>query len=215
MKLRIIIAIAAMAVLVAVSPAQGRRGFMRMGAGQQMNAFLLRRADVQDDLALSADQKSKLEDLQQDLQSKFRDAFQYAQSSSPEDRQKMMEKLGDDANKAVNAILNADQQKRLKEIGIQFAGNSAVMQKDVATQVGLTDDQKTKIQGLMDEQQKANQSIRDKVQSGEIDRSEIRALQEKNRKTLDDAIGNVLTADQKDKLKTLGGKPFVRKDNGG
>lgn len=192
---------------------QGRGG-MRMMGGMQSSAFLLQRPDVQADLKLTDDQKTKLSGLRDEMMETFRSSFQDLRDASPEERQKAMQKVNEEMDKKINGVLNADQQKRLKEIGIQLGGLRVVTTPEMQKALGITEDQKTKIQALLAKQAEANASIREKMQSGEIDRTEIGALMEKNQKALDDEIGKVLTTEQKDKLKAMSGKPFVRQEGG-
>jgi hypothetical protein len=92
-----------------------------------------------------------------------------------------------------------------------------VNNKELQDQVGLSDDQKAKIKALTDQQQEANRSIRDKIQSGELSREDAGAAFQKNQQAVKDGIDKVLSDDQKAKLKAAGGsKTFVpAEDNGG
>ncbi len=210
MKIAKLSAIVAVGMIACLSLAQGGGG--RGGQfGAQTPTSLVNRDDVKEDLKLTDDQKTKLDAINTELNEKRRAVF----TDSNGDRDAMvkgMTKLGEDTAKKVNEVLTADQQTRLKEIFIQFQGNRAVTNKDVAKDIALTDDQKKSVDDLVKKQGDAQRSVFEKVQAGEIDRSEVRAIMDKNNKALDDEIGKVLTSDQKDKLKTMGGKPFVRKD---
>jgi hypothetical protein len=216
MNLKKLVLIGVVVALAATSFGQGRGGFMRMMGGGSP-AMMLQRQDVQSDLQLTDEQKTKLQEIQQNTMQ----AMQDARASAGDDRaamRKAMEpifkKAGDDAM----AVLTADQQKRLKEINIQVNGNSALINnKELQDQIGLSEDQKAKVADLVTKQQTANGSIFQKVQSGEIQREDMGPLIQKNNQALKDEIGKVLTDDQKAKLKTAGGsKTFVpAEDNGG
>ncbi len=198
--------------------AQGRRG-MQMGGGPNM---LLRRHDVQKDLGLTDDQKNKLDTIREKMQSDMRELFQANQGSGERpDFEKMrpqMEKLQADSKKEIDAILTADQQKRLFEIFVQMEGNRAVLNPDVQNQIGLTDAQKTQIKDLMTKEREAQQQIMEKMRNGEISREQIGDLRKKNQGIMATEIDKILTADQKAKLAALGGKPFTKdpdEGNGG
>jgi len=219
MKAKKLILILATVVAASSAFAQGGRGFGMMQGGMGGSpVMLLGREDVQDDLKLTDDQKSKLSTIRDTQQSKMRETFQAAMQNggSREEMQKRMQeivpKMMAEVEKEINSVLTADQQKRIREIGIQMAGNRAVMQKDVQKELGITEDQRTKVETLVKRQGEANRSIREKIQSGEIDPSQVRELMEKNNKALDDEIGKVLTDAQKTKLKDLGGRKFERRD---
>ena len=64
----------------------------------------------------------------------------------------------------------------------------------------------------MRRQGEANRSVMEKVQSGEIDRSEIRDTMRRNDKALSKAIEALLTSDQKAQAETLKGKTFVAQE---
>ena len=116
--------------------------------------------------------------------------------------------------KQAEAILNPDQVKRLHEINIQLSKERAVLQPEVQEALGLSDGQKAKLKDLNDTYDAANQSIRQKQQNNELDRTAARDEQRKNGETLNSEIRKVLTPGQIDKLKDLGGKPFTATDTG-
>jgi Spy/CpxP family protein refolding chaperone len=211
-----------LAVALCAAAMAQRGGGMFFGRGGGNPGQLLGRHDVQKELNLSDDQKTKIEAIRQkqreDMQA-FRQANAPADGGQP-DFTKLraeMEKMQKEQQKEFDAILTPDQGKRLKEISIQLGGNGAIMRPEVQTDLGLTDEQKGKIKDLQDKQQAAMQEIREKMQNGELDREQMRPLMEKNRKIMDDELGKILTDAQKAKLKELGGKPFTQEpdDNGG
>jgi Spy/CpxP family protein refolding chaperone len=114
--------------------------------------------------------------------------------------------------KGLKEILTGDQVERLKGIEIQIVGNRAVTDPEIGRSLGVTEAQQTKIRSLMDQQREANRSVMEKVQNGEIDRSEIRAAMDRNNKELNKQIGNVLTSDQKSHMESMKGKPFQQED---
>jgi len=190
---------------------QGRRFGMMMGGGAMPSSMLLGREDVQTDLALTDDQKTKLTELQTSLRDKMREAFQGAQGDRDAIR-KAFQSVQEEAEKKVKEILTPDQQKRLLEINIQLSGNRSILIPDVQKGLALTDDQKAKAKGLSEKAGEANQSVFEKVRNGEISREDVQGIMEKNRKALDDELGKLLTDDQKAKLKDMAGKPFEAKD---
>jgi hypothetical protein len=201
------------------------QGFRMMGGGMQNNPImLLARNDVQEDLALTDDQKDKLSSFsdQQAIRDKFMKAMQEAGISfedmrSEEGRKKMqpiMEKMMADTTKEVEAILTPDQGKRLKEISIQFVGNRIVMtNKDVQKALEITDDQKAKFGELQKAQGEAMRALGEKLRNQEISMEEMREKSQKNDEIMNAEVGKVLTDAQRAKLVTMGGKKFVRKDD--
>lgn len=55
-----------------------------------------------------------------------------------------------EAEKKLKGILNDKQFTRYREISLQMAGPDAVMRPDIAQQLGLSEDQKTKIQAILE-----------------------------------------------------------------
>ncbi len=217
-----IITLALALAAAALTFAQGRGGgggmFMRgPGGGAGSPTMLLQRDDVQKEIKLSADQKKKLDDLNQAMRDKFQEMRQNGGQGG--DRQAMMaefQKMRDEQEKQVNAVLTADQQKRLKELWIQRSGAMVITNEDVQKQLGFTDDQKSKVKDLMQVSQEANQALREKMQNQEIDRQEFQASMQKNNDLLKEKLQGVLTTDQAAKLKAMGGAPFkFDEDNNG
>lgn len=223
-----VLLIGLVAALATVGLAQGGgqgRGGMRMfgrgGGGLQ----LATRDDVAKELKLTGEQKTKIEDLQEKTREEMRSQFQSMRGSGgPPDEatmatmRKKMEEMQAEEKKQLNAILSPEQAARLKELGLQRAGNMAIMDPEVQTDLGLTDAQKAKIKDLQDKQQAAMRTLFEKMQNQEIDRSEMRPLMEKNMKIMGDELMKILTEDQKKKLEAMKGKPFTfdeDEDNGG
>jgi protein CpxP len=215
--LRNAIVICAALVLASAALAQGGgrgQGMMMMG-GDSSGTMLLQRADVQKDLGITDDQKSKLTAMQEKARTDMREIFQNANG----DRDAMraaFTKYAEQMKKDVGGVLTKEQTARLKEINIQLAGNSAAAFPDVQTALGLTADQIAKIKDLGTKQQEANGALMQKVQDGEMTREEVMAARTKNGETYKTEIGKILTDDQKAKLKTMGGKEFkADKPSGG
>ena len=108
----------------------------------------------------------------------------------------------------ITAVLTADQQKRLKEIQVQLAGNNAILDAMIQKKLALTDAQKAKVAALQKSQRAANQSVMENVRSGAIEFDQARESFQKNTKVMKEELGKVLTADQAKALADLGGKPF-------
>lgn len=221
MNLKKMLLVAATATLAIAAMAQGggqgRRGFMQNFNDPYM---LLSREDVQKDLAITDDQKTKITDATEKANQKRQEAMQAARDSAGGDFQAVMkamqpinEKLTAENWSNVGSVISADQTKRLKEISIQMQGNSVVMtNKDVQKDLSVTDEQKTKFTDLQAKQQTAMQELFQKMRDGEVDRSQMPEIMAKNRKVMEDEINKVLTETQKSKLKDMAGKPFTRID---
>jgi len=210
-KLVIVVAIAALAVsAVAQGGGGGGRGQRGGRGGGNPNSLssLLNRADVQKDLGITDDQKTKLTEIRTNSRQKMTDA----RTAAGDDRaaqQAAMAKIGEEVGKEQMAVLTPDQQKRLKEIFVQVRGTQAVLNTEIQNDLGLSDDQKAKIKDLQERQTKANAELQAKVRDQSIDQTEAQAERQKNNKVLADEVEKVLSDAQKAKLKDMGGKPFT------
>ncbi len=189
----------------------GQRGGMRGNMGDPFN--LAMRADVQKEIGVTADQKTKLDELQKAQQDAMRERMRNAGggggggSFDPAAMQAEREKMRAENMKKLEAILKPDQMKRLKEISIQVQGNRAILDPEVQKALGLSDDQKSKIKKLQDDLSSANRALMDDMRNGG-DRTTLRDRMTKNNETFNTELGKLLTADQSAKLKAMGGKPF-------
>ncbi len=207
-------------------------GMMRGGGGfgggmmMRSKSMLINREDVQKDLVLTADQKSKLTALRQ----RQLDNFQNQQGGGrqgqggqqggnrqrgggqmgqmDEARRKAMEQ----ADKEVEAILTKTQNERLDQISLQLRGVRAFGDEDVQSKLALNATQKNQIKQLMDKQQEANRAIFEKMRNENADRAALQASLEKNNQVLEAELMKVLSADQKAKYTQMQGKKFVATD---
>ncbi len=212
--------------LAGAQQGQGRGGGgfgQRGGRNNTSEIGLAMRTDVQKDIAVTDDQKTKLTEYN-DKQRAARRAAGGAgggrgnggggggAAGGTFDREAFMkaqEEARAQTHKDLAAILNEGQLKRLGEISIQLQGNRALTNADVQKSLGLSADQITKIKDLATKIQEANRGLQEKVRSQEMTREESQAAMTKNNATMDAELAKVLTTDQAAKLKSIGGKPFV------
>lgn len=224
MKLSKTLALLGALSILAVSASAQRQGGMRMmgGGGAQPAWMLLARTDVQEDLKLTDDQKTKLDTMRDEMMASMRERFQRGggggngggggERPSREVMQKQRVAMEKEVNDKLAAILTADQIKRVKEISVQMAGSSSVYREEIAKELAITEAQKTKLDELQTTMNRANRSLFEKVRNQEIDMESAQASMKKNSDALNAEIDKVLTSAQKDKLKAMGGSPFTRKD---
>lgn len=199
-------AIVGLAVAQPPGGRQGGMGGMRAAGG----LMLLRSPDVQKDLKITDEQKTKLEDAVKKETEKRQEQFA-AMKEGGFDKDKMqaaMKEMAEAADKTVKEILNADQQKRLKQITWQQAGSAAFSDKDVEAALKLTSEQKDKIKGLNEEM---GEDMRNIARESQGNREEMQTKMTALRKeTLEKAEG-VLTADQKKSFTAMLGAKFEGK----
>lgn len=188
----------------------GRQGMMMGGPGGGGIGMLVNRPDVQTELKLTDDQKKKLEAISQKARDDRR-AMMEDMRGGGGDRDAMMEKMRSmqtTQDKAINEVLTAEQKKRVSELAVQMAGSRYAMTPEGEKALGITADQKSKLQELQRKQQEGMMAMFERMRNGEVQREELQANMEKANKVMDEEIAKVLTAEQKTKLEELKGKPF-------
>jgi hypothetical protein len=209
----VLTALLAMALVVAEAQAQGQgnrgnrgnrggpggRGGM-MGGGAMMLSGLVQNEQVQKELELVDDQKTKITELVAQQRTAMQAFFQSSQDLSQEERQAKMQQMGDDFQKKLADILLPKQMERLKQIQVQAEGPRAFTNADVVKALNLTDDQKSKIKTISDE---AQTKAQDAVQG--LNGQERRAKMQELDKDLAEKLAAVLTADQTAQLEKLKG----------
>jgi predicted transcriptional regulator len=181
---------------------QGRGGMM--GGGQVTMAVLLANEGVQKEIKLTDEQKGKVKEFADAQRAKMQELR--PQNGEQPDREKMqaaMKAATEAGEKFVKDTLNADQQKRIKQIFYQVMGLRAFTNDEVVTTLKLTDDQKTKVKALSDEMQKDMQEL---MQGGfnQETQTKRKAITKEYLAKATDA----LTADQKTTWKEMTGEPF-------
>lgn len=205
-----IFAVVAVLACVAVASAQGGRGQGGRGRGNQNSLVSLAlRADVQKDVGITDEQKTKLTELQTKLRpQRGQGGGGGGQQQDPEARQKAAAERAAAEEKGIAEILDAKQVARLGEISIQLQGPRAIQNPKVQKALDLSSEQVDRIKEIGKKFQEASMALMQKVRDGEIQREDMQAATTKNNKALADELTKVLTTAQADKLKALGGKPF-------
>ena len=129
MKLNKLALIVALAALVCSAMAQGGGGGGRQGrGGGRGNQFapmtLAGREEVQKEIGLTDDQKTKITELRTATQAKTREARQAA-NGDRQATQEAMTKINADAAKSLAEILKPEQLKRLRELSPKLPTTTA------------------------------------------------------------------------------------------
>jgi Spy/CpxP family protein refolding chaperone len=171
-----------------------------MGGGMSP-AGLLGQESVQKELGLSDEQKQQVEELSK----KTREQRQGLMDLDPQERSAKMRELREQNDKEVSKILKPEQHKRLHQITLQVQGlASALGNPKVAEEMQIKDDQKPQIKEIQDY---VREQTRDLFQPGG-NPDDARKKMEELRKTSNERVEKVLTAEQKAKWKELAGEPF-------
>jgi Spy/CpxP family protein refolding chaperone len=179
----------------------GRRGqgFGMMGGAGMMSGMLLQRPDVQRELNLTEQQKSQIRQMQENQ----RTAMQELRNLPPEQRRQKMLELRQ-KNDPVS-VLNESQKKRLREIELQAMGPSAFLQDDVANELKLTQEQRSRLQGILMQQM---QQLREQFQGGGFGQGQGAQNFQQMRDQMEKQMLEVLTPAQRQQWQQMQGKPF-------
>ena len=142
----------------------GRGGFGGQGGFRMSSAMLLAIPEVQTELGLSDDQKTQIKTAGDEIGQKMRSTFQNMRNMSQDERTKAFTDMNKSADEKVGKILTADQVTRLKQLQLQSQGANALVSDEVVTKLKVTDDQKTKIQKVIDDAHRAARAAR-RIQS--------------------------------------------------
>lgn len=189
---------------------QGQLSFGQQGgvglAGMRgmVGDMLLMRPDVQKELHLTEQQKAKINEMQQAM----RLAREELRNLPSDQRRQRMQELRQKNDP--QQVLTDAQKKRLHELELQWQGPIALMNPEIAREVGLTQEQQSKIQGIMMEQ---FQSMRGQFQQGGGQQN-MQALQQA-REEVEKKVLAVLTPSQREKWNQMLGKPFEFEDGRG
>lgn len=210
----------------------GQRGF-QMGGMMNSESMLLMREDVQKDIKLTPEQKTKLEAIRTEMQEKMRSQFQFGRGGDGggtgngqtgvrggdggtidvQAIQKQMETMQKESNEKAKAVLTPEQWARLGQIRVQLGGPRLLLEDEMAKKLGLKAMQKLSITELLDKQSAANQQIFMKMREEGANREALQAEIRKNDEIMRAEVDKVLTEEQRATLKGLEGAKFVADPN--
>ncbi len=207
-------------------PGQFQRGGAggMMGGGNSVFTMIGTNKVLQDELKVTDDQKTKLEEVGKAAREKISEAMKDVnfREMSEEQRKELTEKmtkLRDESKTAVEGVLTAEQKKRANEINYQMMGTRAFANKDVQAALKMTEEQVEKVKDINEASQK---DLRELMQAGGFGRGrggdqseEDRKKMEDNRKKMEalrkdaeEKIVAVMTDDQKKQWKEMVGEKF-------
>ncbi|MFL5331468.1 MAG: hypothetical protein ACJ8C4_21470 [Gemmataceae bacterium] len=184
------------------------KGGMRGGGMMRGNpVFLISNSGVQEELKVTDEQKDKIKELQKTAREKFEDI----QSKDAEDRPVAMREANEAMLKSIKEILKPEQAKRFNEIRWQQSGVNAFTDTELQTTLKLSDEQKSKVKGIVEELRKDTMELfRDG--GGRESRQKMESLN----KEAKDKVMAALDDTQKKSYEAALGKPFeVKMERGG
>lgn len=161
---------------------------------------LLRQKSVQHELKVTPDEASKIHEF---CSRQWKKAEGLAKASK-EEREKKFDAMAEENEKFLKECLKPEQRKRLKQISMQRAGLLWVARSDVASELGLTDEQKQKVKELHREAHKEAMEILRSNEGKTVKKEHLREMRMKDRRRL----MSLLTDEQKRKWKEMIGEEF-------
>lgn len=203
-------------VMAQEQPGRGRRGgFGGGGFGGMMGSpvGLLRMPEVRKELSLTEDQNKQVDEaLAQSNPGRGGGAgggggnFQNLSQEEQQKRMEEMRKRMDEATASVKKVLTPEQNKRLDQLALQRQGASALARPEIAKDLGLSAEQKEKIETIQESSRPQFGNFRDL--SDEQRQKAFAEMQEKQQKAQTEMLA-VLTDEQKTKFSEMKGKEFT------
>jgi hypothetical protein len=193
--------------------------------------MLLAMPEVQTELGITDDQKKQVQTASDEIRQQARQGgqggqgggFQNFRNMTQEERTKAMadmqarfQKMAKDMDDKLSTILKPEQMTRLKQLQLQYEGANALTTADVDTKLKISDDQKAKIQKVIDDA-RSQRGQRGNFNPNATDaerQAAAQARRDARAKTLKDALA-VLDDDQLVQWGEMQGKEFKFPDNMG
>ena len=196
----------------------GRRGGFGRGPGG--SAGLLMMEEVQKELSITDEQKTELTKVMESLRptggpggfnpEEFQKLSEEERAKKMDEVRKAAEERAKKADESIKTLLKPEQWTRLSELRLQREGVRALSREDIQTQLGLTDEQKTKIKTLTEAQGQGfgGGDLRNFRDMSDEERAKAREEMETRRTDFEKGMSEVLTPEQKESWTKLQGTKF-------
>jgi Spy/CpxP family protein refolding chaperone len=201
---QVVVCAGSLCLLAAVSQsAVAQRGGGARLFGAIPAVSLAQLEEVQQELKLTDEQKEKVEQLNEELNTARREAFQNAAGDFDKVREDVS-KIYRESWTKFNAALEEPQQNRLREVFIQVNGPIVLSIEEVAGELMLSDEQKQKVEEAADD---SRAEVFDSFQDFRNMSEEERAKKTQELiESRDTSLLAVLTDEQKEKLEKMKGE---------
>jgi hypothetical protein len=222
-------ALLAISVVSGVAGAQGRRtqGQQLQGQNnrqnQRANAMLQNmleqisaqsdplqlvfRKDVQHDMQMDLGQRNKFDNLH-DRQLKELQQSRMQNRRNPATVVEFQKAQRKEVQEKIDTLLTPQQKTRLGQIVLQIQGNAAVFDPAMQKTLGVTREQRERINQISQERQAKLARLQTSVAQGEIVVTDMNDMVGRILTEANDALSEVLTTEQTDQLKKMQGPPF-------
>jgi hypothetical protein len=165
--------------------------------------LLLREPAVQDELGLSRQQRTALQELNTEIDG----PLLALRNWPPERATAKLTELIDKTRRQVENLFNQEQRERMEEIVLRVRGIRLVLVPGVADRLRLSDQQKRAIQETLDVTSGRLEELRSRLRNGES-REQIEALAREARESEQTRILEALSDEQRRGLYQVVGRPF-------
>lgn len=199
-------------------PRPGGRELSGTGRGV---ASLLANEAVQKEIAVNEEQKKLIADMLEDLgeqpggvrdenRESLRDLSREERRKKIEEYQKQATERELKANAIAKTVLEPKQMERLNQIQLQREGPTALTRDEIATKVGLNDEQVKKIEGIRDSAREERRSAGggNRANQSKTDRAKAAGEERQRQEKMNNDILAVLTANQKETWQQMLGQEF-------
>jgi len=150
------------------------------------------------EMKLSDDQKQKIDDVMNKAEESFKMLDQELQNATPAQHAGRIRDILNDVRDQIRSVLTAEQQQELRGKITGAAGNRLRRLREGLEKIGLSDDQKQKIQSLLDETRvKFEQARKDAAGTGTDSSDKLRTAGAELREKL----AQILTDEQREQLR--------------
>jgi len=199
--------------------ARGMGGGM-FGGGNSL--WLLRMEQIQEELAMTDEQKAKLNELGQEMMSEMREQFSGMRDLDAEQRRakwaelrEKMAKRAEAFRKKTEAVLLPEQRARMKQIRVRMLGSRAFSDKEVIETLGITEEQTATFEAIREavrgKMRKLFEGMDWRAMDQEQRRQKGQEIGEKARQLQQEAVKEalgVLTEEQIETLNKMKGEEF-------
>lgn len=200
MKKLILLAIVGL-FFAANSNAQIQREMPKHQHVKSDSAHHLQRGKMMQDLNLTADQKTQMKALHEEMQQQ-RNAIQNDASLTTDQKKEKMKELHQNQMQKMNGILTPEQQAKMKSFRQEGKEDHKMNKRSgqKMQQLGLTENQKTKMKALHEEMQQQKNTIKnDATLSDDQKKEKMKELH----KAQSEKMKTILTPDQQEKMKAF------------
>ena len=184
--------------------------------GREPGSMLKMLHERLDKLDLSADQKKQIAQIMSDTEAQIKQTMQETRDAGQDNRRQKLQTIMGDLREKIGGVLTDEQKQKLQqEMAAGRAGNGGQANplnrvRENLDKLGLSDDQKSKANGVLDDAQKKMTDIREQLQNGNGDPQQAQEKSQVIRDDVKSKLAEILTKEQQDKLHDLmeaGGGP--------